>query len=101
MCTVCQDTGDDQCSRDAAAETSTANMDEVDKSSEKTSEKDLNCGEEGKTEGKDEKRKMGCNNEEVLAVLAHELGHWKLSHNLKNLIIGQVRHAATSNLWSK
>ena len=35
-------------------------------------------------------RKIGCNNEEVLAVLAHELGHWKLSHNLKNLVIGQV-----------
>lgn len=34
-------------------------------------------------------RKVGCNNEEILAVLAHELGHWKLNHNLKNLIIGQ------------
>jgi len=40
---------------------------------------------------KKEKRKMGCSNEEVLAVLAHELGHWKLSHNLKNLFIGQVQ----------
>lgn len=37
-----------------------------------------------------ETRKVGCNNEEILAVLAHELGHWKLNHNLKNLIIGQV-----------
>lgn len=35
-------------------------------------------------------RKVGCNNEEILAVLAHELGHWKLNHNLKNLIIGQA-----------
>ncbi|KAL5010607.1 hypothetical protein ScPMuIL_012912 [Solemya velum] len=35
-------------------------------------------------------KKQGCNNEEVLAVLSHELGHWKLSHNLKNLIISQV-----------
>jgi STE24 endopeptidase len=35
-------------------------------------------------------RKIGCSNEEVLAVLAHELGHWKLNHNLKNLVIGQV-----------
>ena len=25
----------------------------------------------------------GCNMEEILAVLAHELGHWKFSHNLK------------------
>jgi len=39
---------------------------------------------------KQKKRKIGCNNDEVLAVLAHELGHWKLSHNLKNLVIGQV-----------
>ena len=39
-----------------------------------------------------EKKKQGCNNPEILAVLAHELGHWKLSHNLKNLIISQVRN---------
>jgi len=38
----------------------------------------------------EEKKKVGCNNEEVLAVLGHELGHWKLSHTLKNLVIGQV-----------
>lgn len=36
------------------------------------------------------KKKTGCNNEEVLAVLAHELGHWKLNHVLKNLIITEV-----------
>lgn len=47
-----------------------------------------NTAKEG--EEKKESRKTGCNNEEVLAVLAHELGHWKLSHNLKNLVIGQV-----------
>ncbi|XP_022094831.1 CAAX prenyl protease 1 homolog [Acanthaster planci] len=41
-------------------------------------------------EEKNEKKKTGCNDEEVLAVLAHELGHWKLSHNLKNLVISQV-----------
>ncbi|XP_070568575.1 CAAX prenyl protease 1 homolog [Ptychodera flava] len=46
---------------------------------------------EEKDEKKSEERKsQGCNNEEVLAVLAHELGHWKLSHNLKNLFIGQI-----------
>jgi len=39
---------------------------------------------------KKKERKTGCNNEEVLAVLAHELGHWKLNHNLKNLVISQV-----------
>lgn len=38
-----------------------------------------------------DKKHKGCNQEEILAVLAHELGHWKLSHNLKNLTIGEVR----------
>ena len=37
--------------------------------------------------------------EEVLAVLAHELGHWKLGHNLKNLIIGQVRIIEQMDKW--
>ncbi|XP_046403597.1 CAAX prenyl protease 1 homolog [Ischnura elegans] len=32
----------------------------------------------------------GCNNDEVIAVLGHELGHWKLNHVLKNIIIMQV-----------
>lgn len=45
--------------------------------------------EEKPTEKK-EKRKIGCNNEEVLAVLGHELGHWSLNHTLKNIIISQV-----------
>jgi len=35
-------------------------------------------------------RKTGCNNSEILAVLAHELGHWKLNHTVKNLVISQV-----------
>uniref|UniRef100_A0A182S868 CAAX prenyl protease n=1 Tax=Anopheles maculatus TaxID=74869 RepID=A0A182S868_9DIPT len=33
----------------------------------------------------------GCKNEEVLAVLAHELGHWKLGHVAKNIVIVQVQ----------
>ncbi|ELU11443.1 hypothetical protein CAPTEDRAFT_171238 [Capitella teleta] len=44
---------------------------------------------EGEKLGDKEKKKIGCNNNEILAVLGHELGHWKLSHNLKNLVIGQ------------
>jgi len=41
----------------------------------------------------DEKNKIktGCNNKEIVAVLGHELGHWKLNHVMKNIIIGQVQ----------
>uniref|UniRef100_A0A2P2I4T7 CAAX prenyl protease n=1 Tax=Hirondellea gigas TaxID=1518452 RepID=A0A2P2I4T7_9CRUS len=35
-------------------------------------------------------KKTGCNTTEVLAVLGHELGHWKLNHVLKGIIISQV-----------
>lgn len=34
--------------------------------------------------------RKGCSEEEVLAVLGHELGHWSMSHNLKLLGIYQV-----------
>ncbi|XP_063226275.1 CAAX prenyl protease 1 homolog isoform X2 [Bacillus rossius redtenbacheri] len=37
-----------------------------------------------------ENQGKGCDNEEVLAVLAHELGHWQLNHILKNLVIMQL-----------
>ncbi|XP_053694630.1 CAAX prenyl protease 1 homolog [Sabethes cyaneus] len=42
------------------------------------------------TLAEDEKGK-GCEDVEVLAVLAHELGHWKLGHIKKNIIIMQVQ----------
>lgn len=32
----------------------------------------------------------GCEDTEVLAVLAHELGHWKLGHVTKNIVFMQV-----------
>jgi len=47
--------------------------------------------EEDKEDKKEEKEKSkGCNTEEILAILAHELGHWKLNHNIKNLFLNQV-----------
>jgi len=45
-----------------------------------------NSAEDGKN-----KIKKGCNNKEIVAVLGHELGHWKLNHVMKNIIIGQVQ----------
>ncbi|CAC5426754.1 STE24 [Mytilus coruscus] len=32
-------------------------------------------------------KKHGCSTGEILAILGHELGHWKLNHNLKNIIL--------------
>lgn len=36
------------------------------------------------------RKKKGCNDAEVLAVLAHELGHWSYGHIYINLIVTQV-----------
>merc|ERR1739844_83087 len=62
-------------------------------------------GEEADDENEDEKEekteeekkkeeklaKQGCSNPEILAVLGHELGHWKLNHVLKNIIIAEFQ----------
>ena len=37
-----------------------------------------------------EELEKGCSNPEILAVLGHELGHWKMNHVLKNILISQV-----------
>ncbi|MEQ2195920.1 hypothetical protein XENOCAPTIV_020388, partial [Xenoophorus captivus] len=39
---------------------------------------------------KPKNKKQGCNNAEILAVLGHELGHWKLGHTVKNIVISQL-----------
>ena len=56
---------------------------EVENSEEKEKESTEN-------EKKDNK-KTGCNIEEILAVLCHELGHWYYSHTLKLIAINQVQ----------
>lgn len=35
-------------------------------------------------------KEEGCSEPEILAVLGHELGHWKLNHILKNLLISEI-----------
>jgi len=46
--------------------------------------------EETDKQTKNKKEEEGCNEQEILAVLAHELGHWKLSHIIKLMIISQI-----------
>lgn len=55
-----------------------------------TEQKDENevSGDESKAKPKN--KKQGCSNPEVLAVLGHELGHWKLGHTIKNIVISQM-----------
>ena len=37
----------------------------------------------------DSKNEKGCNDDEICAVLGHELGHWKMGHVWKNLVVMQ------------
>ena len=37
-----------------------------------------------------EKNEKGCETPEIISVLAHELGHWKLNHTLMMLIVQEV-----------
>lgn len=39
---------------------------------------------------KDDGEEKGCETDEILAVLAHEIGHWKHNHTLKGFLLGQV-----------
>ena len=65
---------------------------QTDVASTKEEDEPLSTTEGGEGEGeKVEKKRKGCSKDEVLAVLAHELGHWKCSHTLINLSIVEVR----------
>uniref|UniRef100_A0A673KLL5 CAAX prenyl protease n=1 Tax=Sinocyclocheilus rhinocerous TaxID=307959 RepID=A0A673KLL5_9TELE len=55
-----------------------------------TGEENEAVGNESKTKPKVRNKKQGCSNPEVLAVLGHELGHWKLGHTVKNIVISQM-----------
>jgi len=57
---------------------------------EMDSEKNL-MTEVEQEEKKVEEVSKGCSIKEIIAILAHELGHWKLNHNVKNLLISQVK----------
>ena len=58
---------------------------------ENKEEANLTAEEKQKLEEKEKaKRDRGCTNDEIVAVLGHELGHWKYSHTIKNLVIVEV-----------
>lgn len=49
----------------------------------------------------DADKDIGCETEEVLAVLAHELGHWKYSHTLKGFLLSQANFFVTVVTFAK
>ena len=58
-------------------------------------EKDGETKTEGEGEGEhkdvaDPTTQHRCNDDEVLGILSHELGHWKLNHTMKHFAIAQV-----------
>lgn len=48
------------------------------------------CKKNDSDADKDKDKDKGCETNEILAVLAHELGHWKHNHTLKRFVFGQV-----------
>lgn len=61
---------------------------------ESTSEATSESTSDGRTSEDEPKKKendgKGCKNSEIVAILAHELGHWKHCHMWKNLFIVEV-----------
>lgn len=54
---------------------------------------DSETAEDTKEKEEDEVKEVatkGCTDEEILAILGHELGHWKCNHMIINLFISQV-----------
>ncbi|XP_072275019.1 CAAX prenyl protease 1 homolog [Pyxicephalus adspersus] len=67
---------------------------------ENTEETSENEAAEVKLKAKTANKKQGCNNNEVLAVLGHELGHWKLGHTVKNIVISQMNSFLCFSLFA-
>lgn len=69
---------------------------------EKEEEENLTEEEKNKLEEKrNAKKDRGCTTEEIVAVLGHELGHWKCNHTVKFLIILEVKIFLFFLLFSK
>eukprot|EP00117_Sycon_ciliatum_P021374 scpid53651/ scgid18757/ CAAX prenyl protease 1 homolog; Farnesylated proteins-converting enzyme 1; Prenyl protein-specific endoprotease 1; Zinc metalloproteinase Ste24 homolog len=70
---------------ESAKETAEEEHEQVDKGEGEDTPAETVASKDSKTE-----EEHGCTLDQILAVLLHELGHWKLSHNLKNIIISQI-----------
>ncbi|KAH9519400.1 CAAX prenyl protease 1 [Bulinus truncatus] len=81
-----QDESDDQ---ERYIENKTEEDDVEKKQKDQVTEDDSEKDPSG-TERKQKRKKKGCSNEEVLAVLCHELGHWYHNHVLKQLMLSQI-----------
>jgi len=79
---------------DASASVDEAdNEKEADESEESVQTEQPKKSEEETTDADDTSAKKvgkGCTDEEILAILGHELGHWKCNHIMINLFISQV-----------
>jgi STE24 endopeptidase len=75
-------------------------LEEEERQKLKTEEDLVKEKEEEEKKEEEKTKKTGCNREEILAVLGHELGHWKLNHVLKNIIIAQVINSAFDQFLS-
>lgn len=51
--------------------------------------------------GGSETSKKGCNNDEIIAVLCHELGHWYCSHLFKRLAFAEINYFFIFLIFSK
>ncbi|KAF7412405.1 hypothetical protein HZH66_001301 [Vespula vulgaris] len=49
----------------------------------------------------DAKKDIGCETDEVLGVLAHELAHWKFNHTLKGFLLSQINFIITFVVFAK
>ncbi|XP_077395599.1 CAAX prenyl protease 1 homolog [Festucalex cinctus] len=72
----------------------------LNKGDEAKPEESENDGVQAKSNARPKHKKQGCNNREILAVLGHELGHWKLGHTLKNIVISQMNSFLCFSLFA-
>ncbi|KYN37827.1 CAAX prenyl protease 1 like protein [Trachymyrmex septentrionalis] len=54
-----------------------------------------------KKDSNDDDKEIGCETNEILAVLAHELGHWKHNHALLGFLLSQIILLANFIMFAK